>query len=50
MVMHMAVTKIKTKLDEICSGDINVQIKSTQKIISCSSFQILFDDTETNSR
>ena len=36
---------IKANLGETCGGDINVQIKSTQQIISCSSFQIHFDAT-----
>ena len=40
--------KIKAKLGKTCGGDINVQIKSTQQIISCSSFQIHFDATARN--
>ena len=40
--------KIKAKLGKTRVGDINVQIKSTKQIISCSSFQIHFDDTARN--
>ena len=40
--------KIKAKLGETCGGVISFQIKSTQQIISCSSFQIHFDVTARN--
>ena len=39
LVVHVA--KIKAKLGGTCGGDINVQIKSTQQIISCSSSKFI---------
>ena len=35
------VAKIKAKLVETSGGDFNVQIKSTQQIISCSSYKFI---------
>ena len=39
LVVHVA--KIKAKLGGTCGGDINVQIKSTQQILSCSSSKFI---------